>query len=107
MHHDTLKKVFWRGKKGLFPALSPNGIPYQSNGCDCGVFTSLYFWAFHSMANSLEITREWVIRFTQTQKEISESYEFTRFSQRHGVAEWRDNMREECERRKAEFQAKI
>ena len=105
-HEAVINEVFKKGKKGIFPALSPQGIPYQTNGCDCGVFTSLYFWAFHSMAGKLHMTREWVQDFSAggrragTQYEISEDPYFESFSQSHEVGLWREKMKEECERRK-------
>ena len=98
-----------QNKKGIFPALSPMGIPYQSNGCDCGVFTSLYFWAFHSMASRLSFTRRWAQEFqgkNGTQYEISEDKFFESFDQRREVGEWREKMKEECERRKAAWKTK-
>ncbi|GMH97546.1 hypothetical protein TrST_g6724 [Triparma strigata] len=88
---ELLKKIFKKNSK-IFPILEPGGIPYQTNGCDCGVFTSLYFNAVRDLAPNLDCSLKWIKNFKR-QKVFRHSFDF---NQSNGVPEWRERMKIVC-----------
>jgi len=122
---DALLDEIYKKNSKIFPVLEPAGIPYQTNGCDCGVFTSLYFSQFGKVMADEEVSLMWIKNFKSQKSKgsvrrgsspSSQGSDRSRgssvskgrgsqdifkkenlgFTQQFGVPQWREKMKAVC-----------